>query len=427
MNNSVIDLEQYKLDQAEKDLRSKLVDFSHRQEIQTQIGEAFYIWRNDPEIADDKYTDQDISDVTFTKFFDWFLYDFKLIDVGKSVIELFYENDSKKLSIAERSILSHWLDNLYSYFEIEHIDIGEGCRIKDIFTNEECSVNDSSSSKQLKITDIVGARPLKTGKNNYFSGVISVYPYSSKPLFLDFFKREFNEYKKTLGRNASEKEFLKNWGFLIGNYIDKILENPRFLTPGGDKFVLASANYKITDTKKVLAKLKSIKALQEVGSGTKELTVFIWTQTNGDNILATIEIEETSLRINSHSLNSLNKAKNYIENKLKGLINHKRDFTKQLGSFIKDNSQGKIKPKKLPVGVRSKKEMDSVLSEYYNDWIDEPNKALNDKSPRDALKTKQGRKKLLAILAELENLYRHAKQRGEPYFDIERLRDKLKL
>jgi len=427
MNNSVIDLEQYKWDQAEKDLRLKLVDFSHRQEIQKQIGEAFYIWKNNPEATEINYTDEDVDDVSFTKFFDWFLHDFKLIDVGKSVIELFYENDSETLSVDERSILKDWIDNVYSYFVIEHIDIGEGCRIKDIFTNEVCFVTDTSSSKQLKITDIIGARPLKTGNNTYFSGVISVYPHSLKPLILDFFKREFNEFKKIFGKNASVKDLLKDWGFLIANYIEIILQDPRFLTPEGDEFVLATADYKLTNTEKVLAKLTKIKAIQEIGSGTSELRVFIWSKPNGNNILATIEIEGANLRLNSHSLNSLNKAKTFIENRLKGLLNHKRDFTKQLESIVKDNSLGKTKPKKLPLGVRSRKEMDSVLDEYYNDWIDEPNKALNGKSPREAIETKQDKKRLITMLAELEHLYKHAKQRGEPYYDIGKLRKKLRL
>jgi len=85
------------------------------------------------------------------------------------------------------------------------------------------------------------------------------------------------------------------------------------------------------------------------------------------------------------------------------------------------------KRKKLPLGVSNRKEMDRILDEYYDDWIDEPIDALNGKSPREALKTKYGRSKLISILSELERLYQHAKKMGEPYYDIKKLRNKLKL
>jgi len=84
MTDSIINLKQYKFEQAARDLRLKLIDFSHRTQIQAQIGEAFYIWKNDPELIEQDYEEEDISDITFTKFLDWFIYDFKLIDIGKN-------------------------------------------------------------------------------------------------------------------------------------------------------------------------------------------------------------------------------------------------------------------------------------------------------------------------------------------------------
>ena len=69
ITNPVVDINQYKLDQAEKDLRLKLADFSNRTEIQSQIGEAFYIWKNDPELLTENLGNEDIDDLTFAKFF----------------------------------------------------------------------------------------------------------------------------------------------------------------------------------------------------------------------------------------------------------------------------------------------------------------------------------------------------------------------
>jgi len=94
--NPAADLAHYKIDQAERDLRMKLIDFSNRPEIQAQIGEAFYIWMNDPELSRKEMDEDDIDDLTFTKFLDWFIYDFKLLDTGKRLINRFHEEESRK-------------------------------------------------------------------------------------------------------------------------------------------------------------------------------------------------------------------------------------------------------------------------------------------------------------------------------------------
>ena len=83
--------------------------------------------------------------------------------------------------------------------------------------------------------------------------------------------------------------------------------------------------------------------------------------------------------------------------------------------------------KKLPTGVKSLKELEKKLDEYYTDWIDQPLPALNGKTPRDAAKTSEGRNDLNLVLNELENIYKHAKMRGEPYFDLNKVRKQLKL
>ena len=174
MKDPIIDIAQYKYDQAEKELRIKLSEYTERPEIQSQIGEAFYIWKDDPDFLDEEISEDRVDDLTFEKFFDWFLYDFKLLDTGERVIERFYEDEKGTLSEAEESIIKGWLDSFYSFFEVDEVVPGEYCSVRDLLLKKEYKVHDSSSSKKLQRSDIIGARPLNTGDNTYFSGVISV-------------------------------------------------------------------------------------------------------------------------------------------------------------------------------------------------------------------------------------------------------------
>ena len=70
MTESIVDINKFKYEQAEKELRLKLVEFSEKTEIQAQLGEAFYIWKNDPEFISDDLSEEDVDDVTFEKFCD---------------------------------------------------------------------------------------------------------------------------------------------------------------------------------------------------------------------------------------------------------------------------------------------------------------------------------------------------------------------
>jgi hypothetical protein len=425
--SSMEETTQSELDQAERTLKMKLVDFSYHPEIQAQIGEAFYIWKNNPEALSEYKSEEDVDELTFAKFFDWFIFDFKLFDTGKRVIEQFYEEESEDLSDTEESLLSEWLDNLYSFFEVEEVVPEEGYRVRDIFTGEVLQIKDSASSKQIVLSEMIAGRPLKVGKNTYFSSIISVYPQAFKPIILDFFNREFKEYKKTFGKKRTPKEYLKDWGFLMGNYIEDVVKRPHFLSPEGDEFVFASATYSVKNSKEVLKRLGEIKSVREMEGGTKEFRVFLWISTGKNRISGTIEVEKEKLVIQCYSQDSLTGAKRLLEDHLGALIVHEEDSVKRLGPFLDKQTRKTAKDKKLPSGVKSRGELDTVLDEYYNEWVDKPLEALSGKTPREALETKVGREGVDSILKELQSFYEQAREAGEPYYNVRKLRKKLKL
>jgi len=425
MTESVVDITQYKFDQAEKELREKLVDYSERPEMQSQIGEAFYIWKNDPEFTSEDINEEEIDELTFEKFLDWFLYDFKLLNSEERVIERFYIDEGKELSDAEKRLIKDWIKSIYSFFEVEEVLSGEKCVIKDIFTGKVFEVLDRASSKQIKRRDIIAARPLKIGNQNYFSGIVSLYPATFKNLITEFFDQEFKEYKKLYGNQKTKREYLKDWGFQIGYYIEDVANHPHFVTPEGDEFVLAIANYFVDE--QCIKNIEKIKSLKEISDKTEEIRIFSWEKIGRNKITGILEIEKTKLRIECYSVDMLARAKSKIEKECKGLIKHLKDTIKEQDTLIDRNKSETKKLKKYPLGVKNKKELDSELDKHYDKWLNMPLEILDGKSPKQALKTKDGRVKLSSVIDELEVIYEHARNRGEPYYDVSKLRKKLKL
>ncbi len=429
--SSIVDLDYRNIDQAERGLKMKLVAFSSRPDIQAQIGEAFYIWMNAPELpAEYMDEDDDIDDLTFTRFIDWFIYDFKLINVGKRLIERFYEEERQNLTEIESSILDDWMNNLHSFFEVEEVIPEEGCHIRDIFTGEVFQIKDSATSLQTRRSDIIGGRPLKVKNNSYFSGVVSIYSQALKPIIIDFVNRELKEYRMTFGKKRTTKEYLKDWGYLIVHYIENISKRPHFLTPEGNEYVSASSTYSVNNYDKALKRLRTIKSFEEIQGGTNEFRAFSWIRKrkgSEEGILGTIEVEKSELTIKCCSSNLLAKAKRLIDDNLSDIIVHKEDSTKQLESFQDRQSRENAKGGRLPYGLKNQSQLDSILNEYYEVWIDKPLAALGNKTPREALETGQGREKLDLILKELQSVYDGAQQRGEPYYNTKNLRKKLRL
>ena len=427
MNDSVVDINQYKYEQAERDIRLRLFEYSERPEIQSQIGEAFYIWKNDPDFLPEEVTEDQVDDLTFEKFFDWFLYDFTLLDTQEKVIERYYKEERENLSEIEESIVKDWLQNLYSFFEIERVVEDESCKIRDLFTKEVFTVMDSASSKKVKRSDIIGARPLSTGNHFYFSAVISVYPGTFKNIILDFFNNEFKEYRKSFGNTRTKEQYLKDWGFQIGHYLEELVNRPQFVTPEGDEFALASGLYLVNNNEEVLRRLGKIKSLHEISGEEDDIKLFSWEKKGRNDISATLEIENDRLRIECYSTSMLEKAKNKIEKELKGLVQHLNDTKKESEAFIGKSKDKEGQLRKLPPGAKNKKEVDETLDDYYTRWIDQPNPALEGKTPREATKSTEGRKNLVNVLNELEAIYDNAKKRGEPYYNLDKIRKKLKL
>ncbi len=427
MTDSVVDITKYKIDQVDKELRKKLVEYSERPEIQSQLGEAFYIWRNDPDFTSEDIHEDQIDDLTFEKFFDWFLYDFKLLDSEQRVAERFYAEEGPKLAASEKTMMKDWIKSVHSFFEVQDVKAEEQCTIKDIFTGTVFEVLDKASSKQIKRNDIIAARPLKIGSLYYFSSIVSLYPPAFKELITKFFNEEYREYKKLYGKQKTKSDYLKDWGYQIGAYIEETANNPHFVTPEGHEFVLSTADYSVEQYDKCIKKLEAIKSLREISDDTEELRVFSWEKSGRNNITATLEIEKHKLHIECYSLDMLAKARMRIEKECKGYITHLHDSTKELDTLTGSAGGTTGKIKRYPLGVKNKKELDSELDMHYDNWVNTPLEILGGISPKEALKSEEGKLKLRSVIDELEVIYEHAKSRGEPYYDVGKLRKKLKL
>ncbi len=413
MNNS---------EQLENSLRLKLYEYVEQPHIHSQTTEAFYIWQDNPETIV-VYNDEDgLSDDLFARFLDWFIFDFKTFDNNSRLIDIFTKDSDDNLNSAERHVLKEWKNSTRSYFEIRDIVPGEYCVLEELFSGKEFIVHDTIISNNLNLTDIICARPLKTNDKYYFFSLVSIYPLVFKPLILEYFNNNFNAYKIENGEQQNHINFLKDFGYLIGNHIDDVINHPRYLTPEGEDFVVARSGYGLTKRAKLIDIIRQNNNFSLLNNTSDDLIIFRLNSIDGKDEDIHIEIENKKMVVNCNSLNTLDRAKFYLETLLSGFIKHLKDSSKNFNELsVKNDTQSF----KLPKGVRSRKQFNSELDQYYSQWIDTPLKQLDGLSPRKALLTPESRKKLEAVLIELESLYEDAKKAGEPYYEVNKLREEL--
>ncbi|MCL6477742.1 MAG: MbcA/ParS/Xre antitoxin family protein [Peptococcaceae bacterium] len=70
---------------------------------------------------------------------------------------------------------------------------------------------------------------------------------------------------------------------------------------------------------------------------------------------------------------------------------------------------------------------DLFLDDYYEKWINQPVQALGGKTPRESCKTVHGRAKVEEILKKLEIMEQNRIKKGEPHYDINKVRVRLGL
>ena len=68
-----------------------------------------------------------------------------------------------------------------------------------------------------------------------------------------------------------------------------------------------------------------------------------------------------------------------------------------------------------------------AMEEWMTQWVDQKIPALDGKTPREAVKTPEGRKEVEELLKDFENMEERKRREGKPYIDILVLREMLNL
>jgi hypothetical protein len=123
------------------------------------------------------------SEQDLTKFVAWYSYYYITDEFSRTFPELYLMRKKSQLSPLEKEILQSYVDNCLSIYEVQKVDLGKGVEIKDIFDGGVYYIWDGDASRNLYKWDLVYTGILKMRDLYFFGGM----PLTTIPLKLRHF------------------------------------------------------------------------------------------------------------------------------------------------------------------------------------------------------------------------------------------------
>ena len=436
----------------EIELRDRLLSFSAKEKYRKDFEKAYALyWRRpfrQPLVLDENEQEQ------FSLFLEWFIHDFKLGN-GLTIVEEFYRAPEEKFSSEERSLLRYEMDSYCSIYEVLSVTPEVGMRLKDLLTEEELDVLEVRGTRMAAKWDVIFTRVIRMGVTNKFSGIITLVPRMEKESALSSIRKTWEKFTEETGKKEWPS-LAKGKSLLIHHILeDQSRVEPVLVTEEHHHIVSAKAVYEVKDFQTISYRLQQEfdfildeeeegKKVQwswlkrgkskdwEAGEPLEKSIVFKSEMIQGQGELTWVSLGTVTLTPKKLELWCLSKERlergkkrlqEIIGNDIQYQRDHYEDMLKKAGrkSARTSSIEGEGVPDKfLPLYTKA-------MEEWITRWVDEKIPALGGNTPREAVRTLEGKKKVEELLKDFENVEERKKRDGEHYIDINVLRQMLNI
>lgn len=411
---------------ARKRLVANLLTFYNRQHKET-IEEAKEIFWGD--FVPQNYLEGHALDIAYQNFFEWICFDFIIDpDRSKTLIDL-YTEQNKNLTQDEHAVLTKTKNSCISLYEVQEVFPEKGLLLKDLLMGGEFDVKEKSATRELKRWDIFATRLLLIDGQYIMSG--SVYPYHIrfKNRILDDIMDAYREYREEVPDGTMDM-FLKESGEIFNFHWYFPIQNPppppKLHTTTGEPLVLSKAMFEIRDRDTIDEALPKIKGFEKHEN---EYTWYDKRKPDGTaTILGTVKIEGNRLFLECHSRKRLERGRKLILKAVGYAAVHKLDTFQDPMEAIESHKQKKPISSKddIPMEIQQKIH-NQYMQKHYEEWFRDRIPALDNKTPLEAIKTEEGKRKVVELLKLYENGEELNRREGRPAYDLGWVWEKLGL
>jgi len=413
----------------EESIRKRLVDELmklYEKNFRHTLDEAHILFWDD--FLPQEHLDGTSLDIAYQNFFEWITFDFIIdVDENSTLIDL-YIKQKKNLSVDEHRVLTVMKNSIISLYEVQEVFPEKGLLLKDLLLGGEFDVKERSATRDLKKWDIYAARLLHIDGQYVMSG--SVYPYSLKykERILDDILGEYEEYKEEHPAGTMDM-FLKESGDIFNFHWYFPIQYPpplKLHTTSGEPMLFSKAVFEIRDGNAVTIGLSKVKGFEQ---GKDD---FIWydkrNKEGSATILGRAEIKGDKLILECNSKKRLERGKKMILGALSNALVHKIDTFQDPMEAIKSHKGKSQKSTETDLPMELQQQIyTQFMQKHCEKWINEKIPALDGKTPVQAARTYEGKKKVIDLLKLFENGEERNKKEGRPYYDLTWMWERLGL
>ena len=379
------------------------------------------------------------------RFLSWYSIYFLTSELKKTFPELYIKAKNRRFSALDREILESFSHSVLAIYEVQSVEMGRGMMLKELFGIESFYVHDPEASKEVCTWDLLFTGLVGAGGFYFLTsfGMI-IIPPRLKKIIIDGILSMYSENRKTgrdirdylRSRSAEVFAFVQN---IMGDYDSFQLRNLE-----GDPLLFSTMYYRINDCAPFLDAISKSPMfiedyLEEDDKGLGGRAEYVWIKREGKRRRSRENATRGIILVDGRRLvarcNSLKRA-----DTLKAVLASMFGKTLSYEITVFEELQGPRGPESaepiLNPGLLECREfremLKEILSRHYEKWADERIPAIGNLSPREAVKTSKGRRRVNDLLKELENRNERALRRGLKCaevlaFPVETIRKKLGL
>lgn len=406
-------------------LSGKLLEFAHATLSDSAVIRALQQFFNTNRLES---LDRSMVEAYDPIFYPWFFFNWEIekadtiSGTSQTIAELFRRKRIKKTDPLELSILNATIGTPFSFFEVADVDAGRGLDLRDLLAGEDIKVHEIAGSKSLRSGDIIFGRSVSIDKIGMIIGMgpIALAP-RHKPRIIDLRKdmRESPRLRKTDIRTPWQVEIRA----LYLELAQSLTTPPELRNVDGDPFEYRTLIYEVESINIALnrlADLSSDESFEEIKSRADyddedhlKSVEFPWL---GDDpkggkdsrkiVLGILRLENDRLSVEVNSENRERQIREIIETRMgysaKYLVTEITSMQQIMKKAAHESGLGMGSSDGPVISGELKDQLEEIYLQHWKIWVDEEIPALGGMTPKEAIKTADGREKVEALIYDAE-------------------------
>jgi hypothetical protein len=425
------------------DLHYRLTRFSNSDRFYEEYELALYEYFEGRGVYgedEDELYDNFQSEEEFSRFLSWYSLHFVTDEYDKTFPELYLDRRKNQLSALEREILQSYSRSVLSVYEVQRVEPGKGAEIRDIFADRVFTLVEPSAAKTLCKWDLLYGGLIEIRGRQLLGGMpITVIPQRLRRFIEQNLLEIYNEERENY-RNF--RDYLKRASAeicaLVENAVRNVERPETPADPEADKSSLTSLLYRVDDYDafvRIIERSPVFAAPEPRKPGSSlpaKVLRFYWLQREGaqgplQSAPGVLFLKRDSLVVQCTSAKRAETLHAILDRMFAGVIAYRTTIHKSVERPSEPASQERGSGS--PEGGSTGRE---TVARQFDNWIDEKISAIGNITPREAVKTPEGKRRLIDLLKEFENQNERALRRGlkgqdAVFFPVEKIRQELGL